>query len=214
MKTLVNTSILRYMTRNLSFVDQYALEHVYNQGRSEVTWIFSMLFSVAILSLTIIPFGQYHVPAVIVGIVFGLPMICISVRIAMDTDRRTTMFRGLRNKVYRLEKALNLGDTSTQRDDEIVGKVRRALVEFTKPIVVIHARIKELDEFLKSRQGASCAERLDYNLSIKEFDKSVTELKGQLGTFLDRAKECLGDMIDNGHGFTQFFRQAEAELKS
>ncbi len=214
MKTLVNTSILRHMTKNLPFVDQYALEHVYNQGKSEITWVVAWLISAATLSLTVIPLGQDHVPAMIMGILFGIPILWASVMITHQTDRRTTLFRDLRGKIQRSEKALNLGDTSTQRDDEIVGQIRRALVELTKPVVIIDARLTELNGFLKDKKVESYVEQLDCRLTLEKSSKAAADLKGQLGTFLDRAKDCLGDRIDNGHGLAQFFRQAEAELKS
>jgi hypothetical protein len=213
MKTLViNSTIFRHMTNELPFWEKSRLE-LHNQGKGELIGAAAWLMVLGMVLLWFIPL-QDKVPLAIMSGTFGPVLLWGAIRITLDEGRRAKKFQDIRRRVRIMEEALKLGDTSQQRDSEVIGAIRRWLVEFAKPIVVFQGLVKGLGDLIGG---------LDKNdptlgfhaLRLEEFQKDTDpeKAKALMGRALDYSKECFGDRIDSGWGLGQFFRQAEAELK-
>jgi len=182
-KTVVSVDIVRQMTDELPFIEQYQLEEL-NCGKKFWAGIVSALFAVAICLM--IGVLWFKTDSLFLTIFLGLVTIPISTICAIKINLKERFlkrtFTEIVIKVRKFEGVFKLGDTSGDRKDIIVGKVRRNLIE-------------------------ECKRLIEWNTD-KEKIGFVRILSGKL----DLAKECLGSILDDNRGFDRFWKLAWKEI--
>ena len=210
MKTLVNPVIFRHMTSELSFWEKHRLE-LRNEGKTEMVGFAAWLAVVCVAALWLIPQIDRAVLA-IMSATFGAGFLYSAIALSKDESRRSKIWRQLREKVTAMEHVFKLGNTSNERDDELVGAIRRYLINFAKPVISFQNPVVGLRKLVEAME-TNDPRRSFQVMRLQEYEKDIENGKNVMNTALDYAKACLGDRIDNGHGLAMFFRQAEVELK-
>lgn len=189
------------MLKKLAFSEAHGL-WILNQGKREWNGLIAWAALVVVTLLWFIPQQHNRIPLPILA-GFGPFFFGIAIKLSIDEIRRVKTLRQFKEKVRVMESVFELGDTSGQRDDEVVGAIRRHLINSASAILSCE---NEAEELGKRCVNESSTQRELLIGRIKALGWEAKSKRRIMSEALDLAKECFGDRIDSGHGLASFFR--------